>query len=193
MKNYLLEGSLMPEIGEIGDPKALGYKGWAKQVWCACPTCGHERWVQLTKYRSRGDKPCKRCSNRAKADALRGSQALNWKGGRYQCPRSGYLFIWLAPDDPLFCMATSNSYAREHRVIMARHLGRPLLADEHVHHKNGKKNDNRLENLELLAPSQHIVEHCKGYEEGFKKGYADGRNARIRELEARVRDLEARL
>jgi hypothetical protein len=51
-------------------------------------------------------------------------------------------------------MADAKGYALEHRLVMARSLGRTLRPTETVHHRNGDTLDNRLENLELWVSNQ---------------------------------------
>lgn len=67
---------------------------------------------------------------------------------------NGYLAVSVRADHPFASMgqASGNRYKmQEHRLRMAEHLGRPLLRTETVHHINGKRDDNRIENLELRA------------------------------------------
>jgi len=55
----------------------------------------------------------------------------------------------------------STGYIYEHRLVMENHLGRLLNDDEVVHHVNGIKGDNRIENLVLTTKSAHSTEHGK--------------------------------
>jgi hypothetical protein len=72
----------------------------------------------------------------------------SWQGGVLE--KDGYLMEWVAPDDPLRePMAHSKGYIPQHRLVMARALGRPLKPHETVHHIDGDRSNNALSNLQL--------------------------------------------
>jgi transposase len=80
---------------------------------------------------------------------MSGPEHHAWKGGRY-VDGNGYVQVWVDPQDPMASMATTSGHVPEHRLVMARSLGRPLTSTETVHHVNSKdKTDNRLEKLQL--------------------------------------------
>lgn len=81
-----------------------------------------------------------------------------WKGGRVR-DSAGYVRALVHRHDPLAPMADNAGYIAEHRLVMARHLGRPLEKGETVHHKNGVRDDNRLENLQLMR-AKHGPGQC---------------------------------
>jgi hypothetical protein len=83
-----------------------------------------------------------------------GADTPNWKGGRI-LDKTGYVWI-RQPNHP---NANLHGYALEHRLVMAKSLGRSLNSNETVHHLNGIKIDNRLCNLKIVSNSIHSKIH----------------------------------
>lgn len=135
-----------------------------------CPVCGvthfSVRWRCGPCERDHRKHPCAECgkpvnpqSERCKSCARIGELSPLWRGGRRLRAR-GYWAVKVSPDDPYAVMASADGYVLEHRLVMARHVGRPLASAEHVHHINHDPADNRIENLEILNPSDHSALHA---------------------------------
>ena len=95
---------------------------------------------------------------KSKSERFSGSGGANWNGG-VTYNSSGYKMIY-SPNHP----NSTTDYVMEHRLIMEEEIGRLLKEDEVVHHKNEIKDDNRIENLELMKVGEHITKHNKGRE-----------------------------
>jgi hypothetical protein len=92
---------------------------------------------------------------KGRIEKLNGDKAKGWKGGRVT-NSDGYIKILAGADHPFVCMAKGRPlYILEHRLVMARHLGRPLKESEIVHHLNGIRKDNRFENLGMVNRKRH--------------------------------------
>ncbi len=130
---------------------ANAYQGYNQKYERArlgqCPDCG-------TKI-SRGHIHCRSC-------ARRGEKNPAWKNGHIYSGH-GYILVW----KPTHPNVSKLGYVLEHRLVIEEELGRLLKVEEVVHHINGIRDDNRIENLALFATQKEHIQKCHVAREGL--------------------------
>jgi len=127
------------------------YDAWQRrnQVQLTCEGCGREFVLSPSQAAHRTGQWCTRA---CEADSrLKRTLNRSHNGRPAVRDKAGYVRIY-EPDHP---RAMSGGWVFEHRHVMEQALGRHLERAEHVHHANGEKDDNRLENLVVLSHSDH--------------------------------------
>lgn len=162
----------MQKVGEVVRAREIGRsdnKGSELLIWRVCPGCQSGQWIKLRAFAP----ICRICFMKGR---LR-EEHPTWKGGRSQL-RDGYISLYIDKADPFYAMH-NKGYVLEHRLIMAKHLGRCLHNKEIVHHLNGIRSDNRLENLALADRRNHP--HCT---------LPQLQQKRIKDLENQLKELK---
>lgn len=126
-------------------------KQWADSRYCSrkCLTeskigiKASPEWIEKNRKGHLGQVPW----NKGKPyPQVSGARNVGWKGGVSLDKSTGYL-------------RDNKNKKRIHRLVMEKHIGRELEKVEHVHHINGNKTDNRIENLIIVNSSDHAKLH----------------------------------
>ena len=141
-------------------PAGFGQKGLCGSCfYYAKESCAQNNCNRPKKYR---DGYCGSHHNQIQRYGVTSDIKKNRKAGEGNITKSGYKLLY----KPGYPGSRSNGGILEHVYVMSEYLGRPLKKGENVHHKNGVKDDNRIENLELwvvMQPSGQRVKDLISY------------------------------
>jgi hypothetical protein len=126
------------------------------KVTLACPKCGVSRDVDkyYVSVANRLNRVCNVCRYKAQGPRVAGDKNPAYKGTPFT-DNDGYVRLWL-PDHH---RADNSGRVYEHIMVAEAAYGISITAEYHVHHRNGVKDDNRIENLEVLLAGDHHRHH----------------------------------
>lgn len=125
----------------VSQAESKRYGKTVRSQWLCHCDCGNKKTILGNSLRSGQTNSCG-CLNQELRKNRKGKNHHNWKGGRHE---NKYGYVVLSVD---------GRKVFEHVLVMESNIGRPLHKGEQVHHKNGIRNDNRIENLELWTTHQ---------------------------------------
>lgn len=136
--------------------KAIFKKEWERHILRQCRQCGNEF---LTRHNSLT------CSKKCSA---------NYRWSRTTKNERNRTDVYVRPEGYVFIRDSDGKWIAEHRKIMADFIGRELNPSESVHHINGVRGDNNIDNLMLVSRSEHNILH-KSEESSKRKRDENGR------------------
>lgn len=140
-------------LTDIPDNNVCGVSNCDTPIRARWSKCEAHRGICLVKgcntssLNSRKGRDNKYCYMHLRRESLGLDMYAPKKSAEWRINSGGYVSRQRMVDGIVF-------YDLEHRLVMEKHLGRPLYPHENVHHINGDRSDNRLENLELWSKSQ---------------------------------------
>ena len=106
------------------------------------------------KHEARSLKTKEKISKTQKEKAPKGENSLLWKGGK-TINTDGYILIH-KPNHP---NKNAGNYIAKHRLVMEKNLGRYLTKEEQIHHLDGDKTNNNIDNLHLFKTNKEHVDY----------------------------------